>query len=137
MKRRWFRKSWLQGLKLTDQDLKVIERVKTFIGEMVDISETQFGFLRWFAARNNIVILRQLQEKYSANKDEFVLSLYKFVESVWSSTWGCYMVALTKLSIEAWLAMAVQLIYINAQSWFIVKGTLCDDFLVQVGLRQD
>ena len=64
----------------TDQVLKVIERIKTFIGEMVDINETQFGFLPWFAARNNIVILRQLQEKYFANKDEFVLSLYRFGE---------------------------------------------------------
>ena len=64
----------------TDQFLKVIERIKTFIGEMVDINETQFGFLSWFAARNNIVILRQLQEKYFANKDEFVLSLYRFGE---------------------------------------------------------
>ena len=64
----------------TDQVLKVIERIKTFIGEMVDINETQFGFLSWFAARNNIVILRQLQEKYFANKDEFVLSLYRFGE---------------------------------------------------------
>ena len=47
---------------------------------MVDINETQFDFLPLFAARNNIVILRQLQGKYFANKDEFVLSLYRFGE---------------------------------------------------------
>ena len=64
----------------TDQVLKVIKRIKTFTGEMVDINETQFDFLPLFAARNNIVILRQLQRKYFANKDEFVLSLYRFGE---------------------------------------------------------
>ena len=57
------------GLKLTDQVMKLLERVLDFnIPEMVNIDEMQFGFVPARHATDAIFIVRQLQEKYIAAK---------------------------------------------------------------------
>ena len=59
-----------RGLKLTDQVMKLFERVlDSFVREMVDIDAMQFGFVPGRGTTDAIFIIRQLQEKYiSANK---------------------------------------------------------------------
>ena len=58
------------GLKLTDQVMKLLERVlDSFIREMVYIDAIQFGFVPGCGTTDAILIIRQLQEKYiPANK---------------------------------------------------------------------
>ena len=56
-----------RGLKLTDQVMKLLERVlDSFIREMVDIDAMQFGFVPGRGTTDAIFIIRQLQEKYIA-----------------------------------------------------------------------
>ena len=59
-----------RGLKLTDQVMKLLERVlDSFIREMVDIDAMQFGFVPGRGTTDAIFIICQLQEKYiAANK---------------------------------------------------------------------
>ena len=59
-----------RGLKLTDQVMKLLERVlDSFIGEIMDIDTMQFGFVPGRGTTDAIFIIRQLQEKYiTANK---------------------------------------------------------------------
>ena len=59
-----------RGLKLTDQVMKLLQRVlDSFIREMVDIDAMQFGFVPGRDTSDAIFIIRQLQEKYiAANK---------------------------------------------------------------------
>ena len=58
-----------RGLKLTDQVMKLLERVLDFfICEMVNIDEMQFGFVPVRGTTDAIFLVRQLQEKYIAAK---------------------------------------------------------------------
>ena len=58
-----------RGLKLTDQVMKLLERMLDFfICNMVDIDEMQFDFVPGRGTTDAIFIVRQLQEKYIAAK---------------------------------------------------------------------
>ena len=63
-----------------------------------------FGFVSGCATANHITILIATGKR----KEEFVIFLYRFEESLWSSAWGCLWWALRKLSIEERLVKAVQ-----------------------------
>ena len=58
------------GLKLTDQVMKLLERVLgAFVRDMVDIDSMQFGFVPGRGTTNAIFIIQQLHEKcLAANK---------------------------------------------------------------------
>ena len=59
-----------RGLKLTEQVMKVLERiVDGLIRQVVSIDDSQFGFVPGRGTTDAIFVVRQLQEKYiSANK---------------------------------------------------------------------
>jgi hypothetical protein len=59
-----------RGLKLTEQVMKVLERiVDRLIRQVVSIDESQFGFVPGRGTTDAIFVVRQLQEKYlAANK---------------------------------------------------------------------
>ena len=58
-----------RGLKLTDQAMKLLERVLDFqIRQMVNIDEMQYGFVPGRGTTDAIFIVSQLQEKYLATK---------------------------------------------------------------------
>ena len=63
-----------RGLKLTDQVMKLLERVlDSSIGKMVNIDDMQFGFVPGRGTTDAISIFRQLQEKYFvANKPLYI-----------------------------------------------------------------
>ena len=64
-----------RGLKLTDQILKIADRItEELIKQQVDADETQFGFMPRYRTTNAIFILRQLQEKYLAKKKNLHLA---------------------------------------------------------------
>ena len=59
-----------RGLKLTEQVMKVLERILwTASSELVSINDSQFGLIPGRGTTDAIFVVRQLQEKYlAANK---------------------------------------------------------------------
>ena len=59
-----------RGLKLTEQVMKVLERIKDgLIRQVVSVDDSQFGFVPGRGTTNAIFVIGQLQEKYiAANK---------------------------------------------------------------------
>ena len=54
-----------RGLKLTEQAIKVTERIAdSLIRQVVTIDESQFGFVSGRGTTDAIFVIRQLQEKY-------------------------------------------------------------------------
>ena len=55
------------GLKLTDEVMKLLERVlDSYIREMVNIDEMQFGVVPGKGTADAVSVVRQLQAKYTA-----------------------------------------------------------------------
>ena len=62
-------RGYYRGLKLTEQAMKILERiVNGLISQVVSIDDFQFGFVPGRGTTDGIFVVRQLQEKYLAVK---------------------------------------------------------------------
>ena len=103
-----------QGLKLTEQAVKILERiVDGLIRQVVSIDDSQFGFVPRRGTTDAIFVVRQLQEKYLAvNKRLYIafVDLEKAFDCVHRKViWW----ALRKLGVEEWMVQLVQGMYAN------------------------
>ena len=93
-----------RGLKLTDQVMKVLERiVDGLVRQLVSTDDSQFGFVPGKGTINAIFVVRQLQEKYlAANKRPYMafIDLEKAFDRVPQKVIS---LALRKLGVEAWI----------------------------------
>ena len=115
-----------RGVKLTDQVLKVVERVlEKIIREYVVIDDMQFGFIPGHATTDAIFIVRKLQEKFlEKNKN-----LYRVPHKV---LWW----AMRVVGVPEWIVVIVQAMYNTAKSKVRVNGSYSDEFEVKVGVHQ-
>ena len=95
------------GLKLTEQVMKVLERiVDGLIRQVVSIDDSQFGFVPGRGTTDAIFVVRQLQEKYlTANKRLYMafVDLEKAFDRVPRKViWW----ALRKLGVDEWIVRA-------------------------------
>ena len=105
------------GLKLTEQVMKVLERiVDGLIGQLVSTDDSQFGFVPGRGTTDAIFVVRQLQEEHlAANKRLYMafVDLEKAFDRVLQNViWW----ALRKLGVEEWIVRLVQGMYANARS---------------------
>ena len=126
-----------RGLKLTDQVMKLLERVlDSAIRGMVNIDELQFGFVPGRGTTDAIFIARQMQEKFiAANKPLYFafVDLEKAFDRVPREVlWW----ALRSLGVEEWAVRAIQGMYSNARSRVRVNGQYSEEFDVKVGVHQ-
>ncbi|XP_053405146.1 uncharacterized protein LOC128558896 [Mercenaria mercenaria] len=126
-----------RGLKLTDQVMKLLERMlDSFIRGMVDIDSMQFGFVPGRGTTDAILILRQLQEKYiAANKPLYIafVDLEKAFDRIPRKVlWW----ALRSLGIEEWAVRVIQGMYSDVRSRVRVNGQYSEEFGVEVGVHQ-
>jgi hypothetical protein len=126
-----------RGLKLTDQVMKLIERLlDDSVRGMVDIDDMQFAFVPGRGTTDAIFIARQLQEKYiAANKTLYFafIDLEKAFDRVPRNVlWW----ALRTLGVQEWAVRAIQAMYANARSRVIVNGQPSEEFGVGVGVHQ-
>lgn len=126
-----------RGLKLTDQVMKLLERVLDgFIRGMVEVDEMQFGFVPGRGTSDAIFIVRQLQEKHiAANRTLYFafVDLEKAFDRVPRKVlWW----ALRSLHVEEWAVRVIQGMYTNARSRVQVNGQLSEEFGVGVGVHQ-
>ena len=126
-----------RGLKLTEQAMKILERiVDGFIRQVVSIDDSQFGFFPGRGTTDAIFVVRQLQEKYlAANKRLYIafVDLEKAFDCVPRKViWW----ALRKLGVEEWIVRLVQGMYANARSQVRVGKGFSKEFEVKVGVHQ-
>ena len=97
-----------RGLKLTEQVMKVLERiVDGLIRQVVSIDDSQFGFVPSRGTTDAIFVVRQLQEKYlAANKRLYMafVDLEKAFDRVPRKVIWC---ALRKLGVDEWIVHLV------------------------------
>ena len=102
------------GLKLSDQVMKLLERVlDSSICKMVNIDDMQFGFVPGRGTTDAIFIFRQLQEKYFIQR-----------KVIW---WAL---------IEELAIRIIKGMYMNARSRFRVNGQYSQEFGIEVGVHQ-
>ena len=126
-----------RGLKLTEQVMKVLERiVDGLIRQVVSIDDSQFGFVPGRGTTDAIFVVRQLQEKYlAANKRLYMafVDLEKAFDRVPRKViWW----ALRKLGVDEWIVRLVQGMYSNARSRVSVGEGYSEEFEVKVGVHQ-
>ena len=120
-----------RGLKLTEQVMKVLERiVDSLIRQVVSIDDSQFGFVPGRGTTDAIFVVRQLQEKYlAANKRLYMafVDLEKAFDRVPRKViWW----ALRKLGVDEWIVRLVQGMYSNARSHVLVGEGYSEEFEV-------
>ena len=126
-----------RGLKLTDQVMKLLERVlDSSIRSMVDIDEMQFGFVPGRGTTDAIFIARQLQEKYIAAKKPLYFAFVDLEKAFDRVPREVLWWAMRSLGVEEWAVRAVQNMYSNARSRVRVNGQYSDEFNVRVGVHQ-
>ena len=125
------------GLKLTEQVMKVLERiVDGLIRQLVSTDDSQFGFFPGRGTTDTIFVIRQLQEKYlAANKRLYMAFVYleKAFDQVprQDISW-----VLRKHGVEEWIVRLVQGMYANVRSRVCVGEGYSEMFEVKVGVHQ-
>ena len=126
-----------RGLKLTDQVMKLLERVlDSAIRDMVDIDGMQFGFVPGRGTTDAIFIARQMQEKYFAAKKPLYFAFVDLEKAFDRVPRDVLWWAMRTLGVEEWAVRAVQSLYANAKSRVRVNGQLSEEFEVKVGVHQ-
>ena len=126
-----------RGLKLTDQVLKVMERVvEKLIRQKVDIDEMQFGFMPGRGTTDAIFVLRQLQEKYLAKKKNLYFAFVDLEKAFDRVPRDVVWWAMRKLGVDEWLINVVKAMYTNSRSQVRINCEFSDQFPIRVGVHQ-
>ena len=116
------------GLKLTEQVMKVLERiVDGLIRQVVSIHDFQFGF-----ASGAIFVVWQLQEKYLAASKRLYMAFVDLEKAFDRVPWKVIWWALRKLGVDS----APGTWNVHARSHVPVGEWYCEEFEVKVGVHQ-
>ena len=93
-----------RGLKLTEQVMKVLERiVDGLIRQVVSIDDSQFGFVPGRGTTDAIFVIRQLQEKYLAANKRLYMDFVDFEKAFDRVPRKVIWWALRKLGVDEWI----------------------------------
>ena len=126
-----------RSLKLTDQVMKLLERVlDSFIREMVDIDTMQFGFVPGRGTTDAIFIIRQLQEKYIAANKPLYFAFVDLEKAFDRVPRKVLLWALRSLGVEEWAVPVIKGMYTDVKSRVRVNGQYSKELGVGVGVHQ-
>ena len=101
-----------RGLKLTEQAMKILERiVNGLIRQVVSIDDSQFGFVPGRGTTDAIFVVRQLQEKYLAVNKRLYMAFVDLEKAFDRVPRKVIRWALRKLGVEEWIVLLVQGMY--------------------------
>jgi hypothetical protein len=127
----------LTGIKLTDHVMKVLERViEKRVRNIVDIDDMQFGFRPGRGTTDATYIVRQVQERFLANKKELWIA---FVDLQKAFDWVPREVvwwSLRKVGVDEWLINMIKAMYVGTTTAVKGKGGISEEFEVKVGVHQ-
>ena len=126
-----------RGLKLTEQAMKVIERIAdSLIRQVVTINESQFGFLPSRGTTDAFFVVCQLQEKYLALGKWIYMAFLNLEKAFDQVPQNVIWWAMRKIGVMVWIVKLVQQMYKNVWSGVQVGEGLSDKFEVRVGVHQ-
>ena len=126
-----------QGLKLTEQAMKILESiVDGLIRQMVSIDDSQFGFVPGRGITDAIFVVLQLQEKYLAVNKRLYMAFVDLEKAFDRVPGKVIWWALRKLGVEEWIVRLVQGMYANARNRVCVGKGFSKEFEVKVGVHQ-
>ena len=131
-----------RGLKLTEQAMKILERIvdglirQVVSRQVVSIDDSQFGFVPGRGTTDAIFVVRQLQEKYLAVNKRLYMAFVDLEKAFDRVPRKVIWWALRKLGVEEWIVRLVQGMYANARSRFRVGEGFSKEFEVKVGVHQ-
>ena len=126
-----------RGIKLTEQVMKVLERiVDGLIRQVVSIDDSQFGFVPGRSTTDAIFVVRQLQEKYLAANKRLYMAFVDLEKAFDRMPRKVIWWALRKLGVDKWIVRLVQGMYYNARSRVPVGEGYSEEFEVKVGVHQ-
>ena len=126
-----------RGLKLTEQALKILERiVDGLIRQVVSIDDSQFGFVPGRGTTDAIFVVRQLQEKYLAVNKRLYMAFVDLEKAFDRVPRKVILWALRKLGVEEWIVRLVQRMYAYARSRVRVGKGFSKEFEVKVRVHQ-
>ena len=126
-----------RGLKLTEQAMKILERiVDGLIRQVVSIDDSQFGFVPGRGTTDAIFVVRQLQEKYLAVNKRLYMAFVDLEKAFDRVPRKVIWWALRKLGAEEWIVRLVQGMNANARSRVRDGQGFSKEFEVKVGVHQ-
>ena len=126
-----------RGLKLTEQAMKILERiVDGLIRQVVSIDDSQFGFVPGRGTTIAIFLVPQLQEKYLAVNKRLYMAFLDLEKSLDRVPRKVIWWALKKLGVEEWIVRLVQGMDANAPSPVCVGEGSSKEFEVKVRFHQ-
>ena len=126
-----------RGLKLTEQVMKVLERiVDRLIRQVVSIDDSQFGFVPGRGTTDAIFVVRQLQEKYLAANKRLYMAFVDREKAFDRVPRKVIWWAQRKLGVDEWIVRLVQGMYSNARSRVGVGEGYSEEFEVKVVVHQ-
>ena len=121
------------GLKLTEQVMKVLERITR---QVVSVDDSQFGFIPGRGTTDTIFVIRPLQEKYLATNKILYMAFIDLERAFDRVLRKVIWWALRKLGVDEWIVRLVQGMYSNARSRVRVGEGCSEEFEVKVGVHQ-
>jgi hypothetical protein len=126
-----------RGIKLLDQVMKVLERViERRVRDSVEIDNMQFGFSPGRGTTDAIFIVRQVQEKYLAKKQEVWMAFVDLEKAFDRVPREVIWWAMRKLGVDEWLVKVVQAMYEGVTTAVKLGEEVSAEFPVKVGLHQ-
>ena len=126
-----------RGLKLTEQAMKIIERiVDVLVRQVVSIDDSQSSFVPGRGTIDVIFVVQQLKEKYLAEHNRLYMVFVDLEKAFDCVPRKVIWWDLRKLGVEELIVLLFQGMYANAGSWVCVGEGNSKEFEVKVRVHQ-
>ena len=126
-----------RGIRLLEHVLKVLERViEARVRTTVKIDDMQFGFMPGRGTTDAIFIVRQLQEKFLAKKQDLWMAFVDLEKAFDRVPREVVWWALRTLGVDEWLVTVIKAMYADTSTMVKLNGKVSGGFGVKVGVHQ-
>jgi hypothetical protein len=126
-----------RGIRLLEHVMKVLERVvEARVRRTVRIDDMQFGFMPGKGTTDAIFIVRQLQEKFLAKKQDLYMAFVDLEKAFDRVPREVVWWALRSLGVDEWLVSVIKAMYADTSTMVKLNGKMSKGIRVRVGVHQ-